>query len=183
MFTNTSRTHSAYSFLHPSDHMYYFEGRDYSKDPSSDDQKSFDRLLEEQLDEFQRASGEGRALRHKAGVRRHCKPTGTCPVYQKLECKSFKAHWMCTTLYVGHFCLFTYLKDFVSLISAFKLFYSGHDGWCKNHWIRLHLISSSLSTHIGASFCFCSTASMVHWLVTVIHMHVPGPHAPRTSDI
>ncbi|TKS75009.1 Chromodomain-helicase-DNA-binding protein 1-like [Collichthys lucidus] len=49
-------------------HMYYFEGKDYSKDPSSDDQKSFDRLLEEQLDEFRRASGEGRALRHKAGV-------------------------------------------------------------------------------------------------------------------
>lgn len=55
--------------LHPSDHMYYFEGKDYSKDPSSEDQKSFDRLLEEQLAEFQRAAGEGRALRHKAGVR------------------------------------------------------------------------------------------------------------------
>lgn len=49
--------------------MYFFEGKDYSKDPSSDDQKSFDRLLEEQLAEFQRAAGEGRALRHKAGVR------------------------------------------------------------------------------------------------------------------
>ncbi|KAM9357554.1 chromodomain-helicase-DNA-binding protein 1-like [Symphorus nematophorus] len=49
-------------------HMYYFEGKDYSKDPSSEDQKSFERLLEEQLDEFQRAAGEGRALRHKAGV-------------------------------------------------------------------------------------------------------------------
>ncbi|KAK2835916.1 hypothetical protein Q5P01_016400 [Channa striata] len=48
-------------------HMYYFEGKDYSKDPSSDDQKSFDRLFEEQLAEFQRAVGEGRALRHKAG--------------------------------------------------------------------------------------------------------------------
>lgn len=54
---------------HPSDHMYYFEGKDYSKDPSSEDQKSFDRLLEEQLAEFQKAAGEGRALRHKAGVR------------------------------------------------------------------------------------------------------------------
>uniref|UniRef100_A0A8C4EWB2 Chromodomain helicase DNA binding protein 1-like n=1 Tax=Dicentrarchus labrax TaxID=13489 RepID=A0A8C4EWB2_DICLA len=49
-------------------HMYYFEGKDYSKDPSSEDQKSFDRLLEEQLDEFQSAAGEGRALRHKAGA-------------------------------------------------------------------------------------------------------------------
>uniref|UniRef100_A0A7N6AXP5 Chromodomain-helicase-DNA-binding protein 1-like n=1 Tax=Anabas testudineus TaxID=64144 RepID=A0A7N6AXP5_ANATE len=50
-------------------HMYYFEGKDYSKDPSAEDEKSFDRLLEEQLAEFQRTSGEGRALRHKAGVR------------------------------------------------------------------------------------------------------------------
>ncbi|XP_030288036.1 chromodomain-helicase-DNA-binding protein 1-like [Sparus aurata] len=49
-------------------HMYCFEGKDYSKDPSTEDQKSFDRLLEEQLDEFQRTAGEGRALRHKAGV-------------------------------------------------------------------------------------------------------------------
>ncbi|XP_017278857.1 chromodomain-helicase-DNA-binding protein 1-like isoform X2 [Kryptolebias marmoratus] len=49
-------------------HMYLFEGKDYSKDPSSEDQKSFERLLEEQLAEFQKAAGEGRALRHKAGV-------------------------------------------------------------------------------------------------------------------
>ncbi|XP_072246146.1 chromodomain-helicase-DNA-binding protein 1-like isoform X2 [Leuresthes tenuis] len=49
-------------------HMYFFEGKDYSKDPSSEDQKRFDLLLEEQLAEFQRAAGEGRALRHKAGV-------------------------------------------------------------------------------------------------------------------
>lgn len=49
--------------------MYYFEGRDYSKDPSSDDKKSFERLQEEQLDEFQKTATEGRALRHKAGVR------------------------------------------------------------------------------------------------------------------
>uniref|UniRef100_A0A8C2W9V6 Chromodomain helicase DNA binding protein 1-like n=1 Tax=Cyclopterus lumpus TaxID=8103 RepID=A0A8C2W9V6_CYCLU len=32
----------------PADHMYYFEGRDYSRDPSAGDQKTFDRLLEEQ---------------------------------------------------------------------------------------------------------------------------------------
>nr|XP_046246610.1 chromodomain-helicase-DNA-binding protein 1-like isoform X2 [Scatophagus argus] len=49
-------------------HMYYFEGKDYSKDPSSEDQKSFDHLLEEQMNELQRVTGEGRALRHKAGV-------------------------------------------------------------------------------------------------------------------
>ncbi|KAL3047948.1 hypothetical protein OYC64_021996 [Pagothenia borchgrevinki] len=47
-------------------HMYFFEGRDYSKDPSSEDQSSFQRLLEDQ-EEVQRG-GEGRALRHKAGV-------------------------------------------------------------------------------------------------------------------
>ncbi|KAF3834630.1 hypothetical protein F7725_027188 [Dissostichus mawsoni] len=40
-------------------------GRDYSKDPSSEDQSSFQRLLEDQ-EEVQRG-GEGRALRHKAG--------------------------------------------------------------------------------------------------------------------
>ncbi|XP_034089606.1 chromodomain-helicase-DNA-binding protein 1-like, partial [Gymnodraco acuticeps] len=47
-------------------HMYFFEGRDYSKDPSTEDQSSFQRLLEDQ-EEVQRG-GEGRALRHKAGV-------------------------------------------------------------------------------------------------------------------
>lgn len=54
----------------PPDHMYCFEGKDYSKDPSADDQKSFERLMEEQLDEFKKAATEGRAMRLKAGVRR-----------------------------------------------------------------------------------------------------------------
>nr|XP_019935975.1 PREDICTED: chromodomain-helicase-DNA-binding protein 1-like [Paralichthys olivaceus] len=49
-------------------HMYYFEGKDYSKLPSADDHKSFARLMEEQQDEFQRAVGEGRALRRKTGA-------------------------------------------------------------------------------------------------------------------
>ncbi|KAM4628994.1 chromodomain-helicase-DNA-binding protein 1-like [Polymixia lowei] len=49
-------------------HIYYFEGKDYSKDPSTDDQKSFDRLFEEQLAELEETGGEGRALRRKAGV-------------------------------------------------------------------------------------------------------------------
>ncbi|XP_068615739.1 chromodomain-helicase-DNA-binding protein 1-like [Brachionichthys hirsutus] len=48
-------------------HMYYFEGKDYSKDPSAEDQKSFDCLLEGQLEELQSAVREGRALRNKAG--------------------------------------------------------------------------------------------------------------------
>uniref|UniRef100_A0A1A8BUX4 Chromodomain-helicase-DNA-binding protein 1-like n=4 Tax=Nothobranchius kadleci TaxID=1051664 RepID=A0A1A8BUX4_NOTKA len=50
------------------DHMYCFEGKDYSKDPSSGDRSSFEHLLEEQLAEFQRGTGEGRALRHNAGA-------------------------------------------------------------------------------------------------------------------
>nr|XP_023656657.1 chromodomain-helicase-DNA-binding protein 1-like [Paramormyrops kingsleyae] len=47
------------------DHMYVYEGRDYSRDPSSEDQKSFERLLDERL-----AAGEkeGRVLRCKPGV-------------------------------------------------------------------------------------------------------------------
>ncbi|KAM3875781.1 LOW QUALITY PROTEIN: chromodomain-helicase-DNA-binding protein 1-like [Diretmus argenteus] len=47
-------------------HMYYFEGKDYSKNPSLLDQKIFDRLLEEQRAELQDAVGDGRALRHNA---------------------------------------------------------------------------------------------------------------------
>ncbi|XP_054645360.1 chromodomain-helicase-DNA-binding protein 1-like isoform X2 [Dunckerocampus dactyliophorus] len=49
-------------------HMYCFEGKDYSKDPSSEDQKSFERLLEEQLAELQKSVAEGRSLRNKADV-------------------------------------------------------------------------------------------------------------------
>nr|XP_057929759.1 chromodomain-helicase-DNA-binding protein 1-like isoform X2 [Doryrhamphus excisus] len=49
-------------------HMYCFEGKDYSKDPSSEDQKSFERLLEEQLGELQKCVGDGRSLRNKADV-------------------------------------------------------------------------------------------------------------------
>ncbi|XP_067085682.1 chromodomain-helicase-DNA-binding protein 1-like isoform X3 [Osmerus mordax] len=48
-------------------HMYCFEGRDYSRDPSSEDRRSFEQLLEEQLEGQEEAGGEGRALRHKAG--------------------------------------------------------------------------------------------------------------------
>ncbi|XP_077391159.1 chromodomain-helicase-DNA-binding protein 1-like [Festucalex cinctus] len=49
-------------------HMYFFEGKDYSKDPSSEDQRKFERLLEEQLAELQKAGGEGRSLRNKTEV-------------------------------------------------------------------------------------------------------------------
>ncbi|XP_076004763.1 chromodomain-helicase-DNA-binding protein 1-like [Genypterus blacodes] len=44
-------------------HMYFFEGKDYTKDPDAEDQKGFDRLLEEL-----QTVGEGRALRHKDAV-------------------------------------------------------------------------------------------------------------------
>ncbi|XP_057698169.1 chromodomain-helicase-DNA-binding protein 1-like isoform X1 [Corythoichthys intestinalis] len=46
-------------------HMYCFEGKDYSKDPSSEDQKSFERMLEEQFAELQKTGLEGRSLRNK----------------------------------------------------------------------------------------------------------------------
>uniref|UniRef100_A0A8C2AJ00 Chromodomain helicase DNA binding protein 1-like n=1 Tax=Cyprinus carpio TaxID=7962 RepID=A0A8C2AJ00_CYPCA len=49
-------------------HMYYFEGKDYSKDPSAEDEKTFELLLEKQLADLEDAGKEGRALRNKAGV-------------------------------------------------------------------------------------------------------------------
>ncbi|KAG1938598.1 chromodomain-helicase-DNA-binding protein 1-like [Pimephales promelas] len=49
-------------------HMYYFEGKDYSKDPSTEDEKTFELLLEKQLADLGDAGKEGRALRNKAGV-------------------------------------------------------------------------------------------------------------------
>lgn len=50
------------------DHMYFFEGRDYSKDPSAEDEKTFELILEKQLAELDDAGKEGRSLRNKAGV-------------------------------------------------------------------------------------------------------------------
>ncbi|TRY54630.1 hypothetical protein DNTS_001611 [Danionella cerebrum] len=49
-------------------HMYYFEGKDYSKDPSAEDEKTFELLIEKQISELEDAGKEGRALRNKAGV-------------------------------------------------------------------------------------------------------------------
>ncbi len=48
--------------------MYCFEGKDYSKDPSAEDEKTFELLLEKQLADLEDAGKEGRALRNKAGV-------------------------------------------------------------------------------------------------------------------
>ncbi|XP_066520471.1 chromodomain-helicase-DNA-binding protein 1-like [Hoplias malabaricus] len=50
------------------DHMYYFEGKDYSKDPSIEDQKTFELLIKEQLKQLEDAGKEGRTLRHKTGI-------------------------------------------------------------------------------------------------------------------
>ncbi|XP_064865450.1 chromodomain-helicase-DNA-binding protein 1-like isoform X2 [Oncorhynchus nerka] len=44
-------------------HMYYFEGRDYSREVSSEDQRTFSRLLEEEA-----GGGEKRATRHNDEV-------------------------------------------------------------------------------------------------------------------
>ncbi|XP_041912235.1 chromodomain-helicase-DNA-binding protein 1-like isoform X1 [Alosa sapidissima] len=49
-------------------HMYYFEGKDYSRDPSAEDQEAFSSLLQEQLDQLQEAGSEGRALRGNIGA-------------------------------------------------------------------------------------------------------------------
>uniref|UniRef100_A0AAY4E379 Uncharacterized protein n=1 Tax=Denticeps clupeoides TaxID=299321 RepID=A0AAY4E379_9TELE len=49
--------------------MYYFEGKDYSAQPSAEDQKAYDLLMEEQLALTEESGEQGRALRHKAGVR------------------------------------------------------------------------------------------------------------------
>lgn len=53
------------STLDGHNHMYYFEGKDYSKDPSSEDDRAFSCLLEEHLKEMEEAGGEGRAMRRK----------------------------------------------------------------------------------------------------------------------
>uniref|UniRef100_W5UIK8 Chromodomain-helicase-DNA-binding protein 1-like protein n=1 Tax=Ictalurus punctatus TaxID=7998 RepID=W5UIK8_ICTPU len=49
-------------------HMYFFEGKDYSKIPSTEDEKRFELMLEEQSTPAEDAGKEGRSLRHKAGV-------------------------------------------------------------------------------------------------------------------
>ncbi|XP_051561906.1 chromodomain-helicase-DNA-binding protein 1-like [Myxocyprinus asiaticus] len=49
-------------------HMYYFEGKDYSKDPSAEDERTFEMLFEKQLAELEDAGKVSRTLRNKAGV-------------------------------------------------------------------------------------------------------------------
>ncbi|XP_069053586.1 chromodomain-helicase-DNA-binding protein 1-like isoform X1 [Lepisosteus oculatus] len=51
-----------------STHMYLYEGKDYSKDPSAEDQRSFEQLLDLQRALTEKAGTEGRALRNKSSV-------------------------------------------------------------------------------------------------------------------
>ncbi|KFP66618.1 Chromodomain-helicase-DNA-binding protein 1-like, partial [Cariama cristata] len=49
-------------------HMYVYEGKDYSKEPSREDQKAFDQLLDLQKALTEETSKKGRALRNKANA-------------------------------------------------------------------------------------------------------------------
>lgn len=49
--------------------MYVYEGKDYSKEPSREDKKTFDQLLNLQKALIEETSKEGRALWNKANVR------------------------------------------------------------------------------------------------------------------
>ncbi|XP_037243905.1 chromodomain-helicase-DNA-binding protein 1-like isoform X1 [Falco rusticolus] len=49
-------------------HMYVYEGKDYSKEPSREDEKAFDQLLDLQKALTEGTSKEGRALRNKANA-------------------------------------------------------------------------------------------------------------------
>ncbi|XP_075293202.1 chromodomain-helicase-DNA-binding protein 1-like isoform X2 [Opisthocomus hoazin] len=52
----------------PENHMYVYEGKDYSKEPSREDKKAFDQLLDLQKALTEETSKEGRALRNKANA-------------------------------------------------------------------------------------------------------------------
>ncbi|XP_041267011.1 chromodomain-helicase-DNA-binding protein 1-like isoform X2 [Onychostruthus taczanowskii] len=49
-------------------HIYVYEGKDYSKEPSREDKKAFDQLLDLQKALTEETSKEGRALRNKANA-------------------------------------------------------------------------------------------------------------------
>ncbi|XP_008588670.1 PREDICTED: chromodomain-helicase-DNA-binding protein 1-like [Galeopterus variegatus] len=49
-------------------HMYLFEGKDYSKEPSKEDRKSFEHLVNLQKTLLEKTSQEGRSLRNKGNV-------------------------------------------------------------------------------------------------------------------
>ena len=49
--------------------MYLFEGKDYSKEPSKEDRKSFEQLVNLQKTLLEKTGQEGRLLRNKGSVR------------------------------------------------------------------------------------------------------------------
>nr|XP_055213167.1 chromodomain-helicase-DNA-binding protein 1-like isoform X6 [Gorilla gorilla gorilla] len=49
-------------------HMYLFEGKDYSKEPSKEDRKSFEQLVNLQKTLLEKTSQEGRSLRNRGSV-------------------------------------------------------------------------------------------------------------------
>nr|KAF6396425.1 chromodomain helicase DNA binding protein 1 like [Rousettus aegyptiacus] len=49
-------------------HMYLFEGKDYSKEPSKEDRRSFEQLVNLQKTLLEKTSGQGRLLRNKGRV-------------------------------------------------------------------------------------------------------------------
>ncbi|XP_074245933.1 chromodomain-helicase-DNA-binding protein 1-like isoform X3 [Saimiri boliviensis] len=49
-------------------HMYLFEGKDYSKEPSKEDRKSFEQLVNLQKTLLEKTTQEGRSLRNKGNV-------------------------------------------------------------------------------------------------------------------
>lgn len=49
--------------------MYLFEGKDYSKEPSKEDRKSFEQLVNLQKILLEKTSQEGPLLRNKGSVR------------------------------------------------------------------------------------------------------------------
>uniref|UniRef100_A0A8C7C1R0 Chromodomain-helicase-DNA-binding protein 1-like n=1 Tax=Neovison vison TaxID=452646 RepID=A0A8C7C1R0_NEOVI len=49
-------------------HMYLFEGKDYSKEPSKEDRKSFEQLVNLQKKHLEKTTQEGRLLRNKSSV-------------------------------------------------------------------------------------------------------------------
>lgn len=49
--------------------MYLFEGKDYSKEPTKEDRRSFEQLVNLQKTLLEKTSQEGRSLRNKGSVR------------------------------------------------------------------------------------------------------------------
>lgn len=56
-------------FMFLENHMYLFEGKDYSKEPSKEDRESFEQLVNLQKTLLEKTSQEGRLLRNKGSVR------------------------------------------------------------------------------------------------------------------